>query len=409
MIEAESLLNTSFDEREAALLARRWRLFAPITAFLLFLSEALAYITPEFPKAPLLVASMMLGMGLMYWLARSQPRRNVIGWATVIAGIAGGAFAATPAAQTDHFMSPHVLAMPVVFALVPGVLSLRRSEASVLLIGGMSAWLLVNLYYPQEAFATTGLTTVLIYFFFLGLVTLLSVARNRELREAEFKARQQLERMHRFTVEEVLNRHLPPAYVAQVLSGARTVDQAPERRTVTIVFADIVGFTTLSEAISPDELSEFMATFYDLVSNVASRHGGTVDKFIGDAAMVLFGAPDDMPHSDQASAAVHMASAWHRQINKIAPLGRQLALRIGIHQDQVIVGSFGGRARTDYTVFGKGVNIAARLERSCPAGRILISRNVYEQLPKNYPAEHLGRVALRGMSELIETYQINPD
>src|SRR5690606_19011053 len=98
----------------------------------------------------------------------------------------------------------------------------------------------------------------------------------------------------------------------------------------------------------------------------AFEHGATIDKFIGDAVMAILGAPEPMDPHEQAERALSLARSWHERVAELAAQGApQLALRIGVHQDVVAVGSFGGRLRSDYTVLGRGVNIAARLEQRC--------------------------------------------
>lgn len=398
----------AFERFEAEQLARRWRLFAPVTAILLGLTEVAPYLTAEFPPAPLLTGSIMLLLCGMYVLARSGPSRPVIAWATMVMGVIGGGYAASASALTGQFASPHSLAMAVTIALLPGVLAVSALEATLTILGGIAAWTAANLLWATKVPTDyTGLTTSLTYLLFLALITVLTVWRNRQLRYSEFVARSEVERMHRFTVEEVLFRHLPAPYVEQVLSGARTVDQAPERRVITVVFADLVGFTGLTEATPPEELALLLGRFYDLISTHAARHGATLDKFIGDSAMVFFGAPQPMPAEEQARRAMRMAAQWHHDVSALTVNGASLQLRIGIHQDLVTVGSFGGRLRTDYTVLGRGVNIAARLEQLCRPGRILVSHDL-ARLLRDYPWQDLGPQTLRGLPQPIQVMEIDP-
>ena len=398
----------AFQNLESERLARRWRTFAPVTAFLLMLTEVAPYFTPEFPAAPLLTGSIVLLLLGMYAVARWWPRHPLLGWATALIGIIGGGYAASASALTGHFISPHSLAMAVVIALLPGVLSVSIAQSVVTVIGGILAWTVVNLTWAGGVDDYSGMATCLIYLSFLALVTLLSVGRNRQLRYSEFVARNELERMHRFTVEEVLFRHLPAPYVEQVLSGARTVDQSPERRLVTVVFADIVGFSAMTESTPPDALALLVSRFYDLISGAAARHEATVDKFMGDAAMVFFGAPDAMDPLEQASRAVDMACEWQRGMPQLLRSRSTLTLRIGIHQDIVTVGSFGGRLRTDYTALGRGVNLAARVQKLCAPGKILVTSGVHALLEGRYAAADLGEHSLRGLPQPVQVYEIDP-
>ncbi|TXH03742.1 MAG: adenylate/guanylate cyclase domain-containing protein [Nevskiaceae bacterium] len=398
----------AFSVMEAQQLARRWRLFAPVTAILLGLTEVAPYLTTEFPPAPLLTGSIMLLLCGMYVLARSEPSRPVIAWATVIMGVIGGGYAASASALTGQFASPHSLAMAVTIALLPGMMAVSVLEATLTILGGIAAWTFANLHWATNVPTDyAGLATSLTYLLFLALITVLTVWRNRQLRYSEFVARAEVERMHRFTVEELLYRHLPAPYVEQVLSGARMVDQPPERRIVTVMFADLVGFTSIAEATPPDDLAALLGRFYDLISTEAAQHGATLDKFIGDSVMVFFGAPQGLAPEVQARRALALACRWQQRTGELKVNGRPLRLRIGIHQDLVTVGSFGGRLRSDYTVLGLGVNIAARLEPLCRPGRILVSQDFARLLP-DQPWQDLGQQPLKGLPEPLALMDLDP-
>jgi adenylate cyclase len=252
-----------------------------------------------------------------------------------------------------------------------------------------------------------GLATSVMYLTFISGATVLALAWQRTLRLREFVARRQIEEMHRFAVEEVLLRHLPPAYVEDVLAGTRSLDAPPERRVVTVIFADIVSFTPLSDSLPPEVLAATMARFYDVTSTIAFEYGATIDKFIGDAVMAILGAPVNMDEHEQVRRAVELATAWHAQVARQIPGDRPLSLRIGIHQDVVAVGAFGGRRRTDYTVLGIGVNMAARLEQACPPGRILVSQTVWNQL-RVPPAAEERELQLKGIPGTVRAYAITP-
>ncbi len=391
-----------FADHERRVICRRWRLFAPLMIVLIALTEVAPLFSSGFPSSPGLSLGAALVLTGMYVLARREPSRRVMGWASAATSILIAAYSATAAAETGRFQSLHVLAVVVLMAVLPGIFSLTLAEAVVALGGSGVAWVAVCLLWRAEGpVDLSGLEVSGVYLLFLGVVTLVANQTNQRLRLREFLAQSELERMHRFAVEEVLCRHLPPRYVERVLSGEHPLDGPPERRLVTVVFADIVSFTPLSDALPPEELAAVMARFYDVTAAVAFAHGATLDKFIGDAVMALLGAPDALPPEEQARRAVAMAHDWHRMVGELSWPGAEgggLRLRVGIHQDVGVVGAFGGRLRSDYTVLGRGVSLAARLEQRCAPGTTLVSETVFRLLtPRPEGAEDQGALSLKGI------------
>ena len=398
-----------FNEAERLLLIRRWTLVAPALMIAAFLSEAAAYISPEFPKSPWLTGGIIVLFGSLWLFARRGPSRRSAGMIWVVAGWMGAAYVASACVDSGRFHSLHVLGIATIVALTPAALSLTLVESILSLGGSVVVWVVVCLVWKTDPAGVDvgGLATSLMYLSFISGATMLALAWGRTLRLREFVARRQIEEMHRFAVEEVLTRHLPPAYVADVLAGRRGLDAPPERRVVTVMFADIVSFTPLSDSLSTEMLASTMARFYDVTSTIAFDHGATIDKFIGDAVMAILGAPAKMDEQEQVRRALELASAWHAQVAKQIPGDRPLSLRIGIHQDVVAVGTFGGRRRTDYTVLGIGVNLAARLEQACPPGRIMVSQNVWNQLGATHDAEPKD-LQLKGIPGTVRAYSITP-
>ena len=151
------------------------------------------------------------------------------------------------------------------------------------------------------------------------------------------------------------------------LSGAPTV--AEERRLVTVLFADVVGSTSLGETMDPEDLRRLLARFYGIASEVMAEHGGTLEKFIGDAAMAIFGLPH--AHDDDARRALDAGLALRERLRADAGLGDQLPIRVGLNTGEVIASR--DRERNDFLVTGDAVNVAARLQQAAEPWQILAS------------------------------------
>jgi class 3 adenylate cyclase len=399
-----------FHDAERRLLLRRWIILAPVLILGALFSEVAAYLSPEFPKATLETAAIIVVFGGLWLWARRDPSRRVAGLIWTAAGWLSAAWIAAACVDSGRFQSLHVLGIATILALAPAALSLNLVESLVAFGGAVVIWILVCLFWevPASGVDVTGLATSMMYLIFIAGAVVLSLTWARALRLRELVARRRLEEMHRFAVEEVLLRHLPPAYVNDVLAGTRALDAPPERRVVTVLFADIVSFTPLSDSLPPEELGKTMARFYDVTSTIAFEHGATIDKFIGDAVMAILGAPASMDEHEQVRRALDLATAWHAEVARLMPGDRPMLLRIGIHQDVVAVGTFGGRRRTDYTVLGIGVNLAARLEQACMPGQILVSQTVWNQLPAGRPVAEQRDLQLKGIPGTVRAFAITP-
>ena len=164
-------------------------------------------------------------------------------------------------------------------------------------------------------------------------------------------------------IESAFSRYVSPAVLKEIQADPSKLCLGGERRDLTIVFTDVAGFTTLSERLPPDQVASLLNTYLDGMSKIVLDHSGTIDKYIGDAVLVLFGAP--VAHDDDADRAVSCALAMDAFATRFqaehADVGFGIT-RIGVNSGPVVVGNFGGSARFDYTVIGDTANTASRLE-----------------------------------------------
>ncbi len=207
-----------------------------------------------------------------------------------------------------------------------------------------------------------------------------------------------------------LERYHSPGMIETVLADPDRVGPSVMAKETTILFADIVGFTSRCESLPPEQVAAFLNQFFSRAAEAVFEFGGTLDKFIGDAVMAFFGAPLPQPdHAERAvRAAISMMRAvrgWNREraLDGLEPV----ELRVGINTGAVVVGDIGSERRLDYTVLGTPVNVAARLEETVAgAGQIVVGEETQAAVAHLFPTEHLGNVQLKGLSRRIAVYRV---
>jgi adenylate cyclase len=215
-------------------------------------------------------------------------------------------------------------------------------------------------------------------------------------------------------IRERLERYHSPAVVESIVNRQRSSEvERHETRNVSVLFADIVGFTARCERMEPTQVAGFLGEFFSLASESVFEYGGTLDKFIGDAVMAFFGAPLEQP--DHAERAVRAALALrNRMIDWNAERLRagldRVDVRIAINSGVVVVGDIGSANRVDYTVLGNTVNVAARLEEIvAQPGQIVIGDATQQAVSGIFATEPLGDVQLRGLQDTMAVYQVSAE
>src|SRR5215469_8422341 len=176
-----------------------------------------------------------------------------------------------------------------------------------------------------------------------------------------------------------------------------------ERKLVTILFADTVGSTALGESLDPEDLRALMGRYYEHARRIISGYGGTVEKFIGDAVMAVFGLPQ--AHSNDAERALAAALALHAAVAADSVLGGRLHLRIGVNTGNVIATTDSGRG--DFLVTGDAVNMAARLEQAANPGEILVSKRTAEATEASFLFAEGRSVVVKGKSQPLRAFPLS--
>ncbi|WP_264327541.1 response regulator [Romeriopsis navalis] len=219
--------------------------------------------------------------------------------------------------------------------------------------------------------------------------------------------------LNNYLTESVLGRFLPPALVERAAKGDLTLDLRPEPRMVTVLFSDIVGFTELSNTLRSRRMAEMLNQYLAAMTQAVFDNGGTVDKFMGDAIMALFGAPEDLTPNEQVRRSIATARQMYRVLDDLNAKWAEhglpaLKFRCGIHQGTAVVGMFGGAERSDYTAIGPCVNIASRLQTAADPERILVSAAVADYLDED-GIDKGEPLTLKGVDETVLTFWVPPE
>jgi adenylate cyclase len=210
---------------------------------------------------------------------------------------------------------------------------------------------------------------------------------------------------------ERLQRYHSPAVVERIMAqqhGDGGDVLGAQDRDISVLFADLVGFTTLSETLAPAEVAALLNRFFSEMTEAVFAEEGTVDKFIGDAILAVFGAP--VEQTDHARRAVRAAQEMRRAVVRLnAAGGRPLRVRYAINSGVAIAGDVGSARRREYTVLGDVVNTASRLEALAEPDQIIVSRATYDRIAPPIAATSLGEVAVRGRAAKVEIFSVDPD
>lgn len=229
---------------------------------------------------------------------------------------------------------------------------------------------------------------------------------------ADGLAASELEIARRQRVEADLGRYLPSEVAERVARGEATLSLGGARKRVTVLFADVASFTPFAEAAPPERVVEFLNELFTVLTEVVFRHGGMVDKFLGDSVMAVFGAgsADESPE-DQCERALACAEDMHRFVEASAPqwkatYGLDVRLGIGVNAGEALVGNLGSESRMEYTAIGDVVNVAARLESLARGGQTLVTAAVGQLAQGGFTLNPLGAHPLRGKREAVEIFEV---
>lgn len=215
----------------------------------------------------------------------------------------------------------------------------------------------------------------------------------------------------RETVKRAFSGYISRQVLEQITSKGELPALKGERRRITVLFCDIRGFTPMAEGMRPEEVVELLSEFLSHMVDVILRNQGTIDKFLGDGMMVIFGAPNDDPHQEEhaVQAALDMQSELGRLTTAWEEQGRRsFKMGIGINSGPAVVGNIGSQEHMEYTAIGDTVNLAARLETATKdlGADIVVSEHTHSAVRPLFQWRSLGDVQVKGRAETVRTYAV---
>lgn len=208
-----------------------------------------------------------------------------------------------------------------------------------------------------------------------------------------------------------LAKYLSPQLYDSIFEGTKEVQLASSRKKLTVFFSDIVGFTSITDKLESEELTNLLNHYLTEMSEVALEYGATIDKFVGDAVMVFFGDPQTAGVKEDALACVKMALAMKKRLKELNViwqsdgLGQPLLCRIGLNTGFCTVGNFGSDSRMDYTIVGSTVNVAARLEQTASPDDILLSYETWVHVRDEVICEEVDEIKVKGVAHPVSVYR----
>ncbi len=234
------------------------------------------------------------------------------------------------------------------------------------------------------------------------------IAQEEAGHEATLRSRLRLYEQ-RVLLRDTLSRYVSPTMTEEILKNPESLQLGGQRRHLTVLFADIKAFTTLSEKMDPAEVVEVLNHYFTRMVDQVFEHQGTLDKFLGDGLLAFFGAPLEVPRA--ASQAVACAIAMQQRLRAMQEEGTTpiQGMRVGVNTGEAIIGNIGSEKRMDFTIIGDVVNVASRLlevakEQQAP---IVIGEATYREVEGNFSMKQGPSVILRGRQETTVSYLVD--
>ena len=254
---------------------------------------------------------------------------------------------------------------------------------------------------------------LLLYFAFVAIAGLAFIGLQRYQSTLIASFNKELARTNEFLsgLAQKIAKYLPPQLYRGIFAG-KDVQLATERKKLTVFFSDIVDFTSTAERMQPEELTALLNEYLTEMSSIAAAHGGTVNKFIGDAILVFFGDPESRGAVEDARACLAMALDMQRRLAELNVRWRKRGIaepfraRMGINTGFCNVGNFGSDDRMDYTIIGAEANLAARLQSVAEPGGIVLSYETFMLVRDMVRARPLEPITLKGIAHPIVPYAV---
>ncbi len=311
------------------------------------------------------------------------------------------------------------------YCVVPSLMLVLILAFSALVGGGLRAFILALLalisstlllslaFRPHLQFDTpdtVALVSILLSALYICISAYFVNQQSLSLHQARIKIRLEQENMSRLA--HSLAKYLSPQLWESIFNGKRIVRLETQRKKLTVFFSDIKGFTELAEELEAEALTDLLNTYLNEMSKLALKYGGTIDKFVGDCVMVFFGDPSTEGAKKDALAAVSMAIAMRKHMKVLRQQWRALGItkpleiRMGLNTGYCTVGNFGAETRMDYTIIGREVNLASRLESAADTGEILISHETYSLVKDLIMCRDKGQISVKGFTRPVQIYQV---
>lgn len=308
---------------------------------------------------------------------------------------------------------------------IPSVSIILMLMFSALIIGGIRQWLIgcgfmavsiaafFAIFGPAESFQSPLLTSMM-SILSTGLYICVTAFYSHQQARALMLAKTQIQnqREQSIALSHKLSKYLSPQVWQSIFTGERDVRLETQRKKLAIFFSDIKGFTELSEEMEPEALTELLNHYFNGMAEVALRYGGTIDKFVGDSIMVFFGDPTSRGQREDAFACVSMAIDMRKHMKIMRQKWRSqgiktpLEIRMGISTGYTTVGNFGAENRMDYTIIGKEVNLASRLESLAEPGEILVSYETFSLIKDRIMCRDKGEITVKGFGKPVPIYEV---
>ena len=290
-----------------------------------------------------------------------------------------------------------------------GLITMIRSSLAAGL-GFALLWLLQPFQWSTDARLTSSVAIIIAMVFYICIYELNSFNERTSLQEQVNQLKKQKVQLKLKNYH--ISKYLSPT-LREAISSGKDVKLETQRKQLTVFFSDIKGFSELTEEMEAHALTSLLNNYLTEMSEIALKHGGTIDKFIGDAIMVFFGDPSTKGAKADAVAAVsmaidmkrHMAELRQRWLNQ--GIQNPLEIRMGINTGFCTVGNFGTEDRLDYTLLGTEVNLASRLESASEPGEILISHETYSFVKDLIMCRDKGEIQVKGYQQPVRVYSVD--